>query len=607
MKKIGGFQITQMTLSGFKSFQEPTTLTFGPVTLVSGGNGRGKTSIADAIAFVVTGVPFFGKREIDRLHNESNSDLCVQMDFTDDTGTPHTLTRLRRRDRMTITYDGYEIRQLDLTDMFGERDIFLSVLNPLYFIEKLGESGKNLLERYLPTIPHEAILAQLSEDTREVLKNENILSPETYLKNRREEIRNLRENILYLTGQKDYASSQTKDQEHRTQELEQRYSDLKRELSSLEEKRFAGMDVAAMQERLTDLSARYEDLAGSNSPNENQVQAAALREKIAHRKAEEYQSKYLKPLAEVQAKLDELTARYKREANTYLHLVPGSACPTCHRPVTEENLSEVQAAIKNAAASIAAEGKQRKSEISELMELDAKAWETFECFRAEDLEKWEAEAAELEKKSQEAAGGAAGDAEQLHREIQSLTTELEYGALSQQEYDRMNECREELRQCEADLKAVHSLSQQEVPDFERQIQSAEEQVKDLERKVSEAILYISKRAEMTFSSLKMNRVAISLYDVVKSTGEVKDAFKFTFGGRSYDRLSLSEKIRAGMEVSELLKRLTGRNYPVFVDNMESVDDLANVRPTGQVIMARCVSGAELSVRPAFPQQSARAA
>ena len=53
-----------------------------------------------------------------------------------------------------------------------------------------------------------------------------------------------------------------------------------------------------------------------------------------------------------------------------------------------------------------------------------------------------------------------------------------------------------------------------------------------------------------------------------------------------------------MEVSELMKRLTGRNYPQFVDNMESVDDLRNVRPTGQVIMAKCVRGAELSVRPA---------
>ena len=102
----------------------------------------------------------------------------------------------------------------------------------------------------------------------------------------------------------------------------------------------------------------------------------------------------------------------------------------------------------------------------------------------------------------------------------------------------------------------------------------------------------------------MNRVEISLYDVVKSTGEQKAAFKFTYNGRRYDRLSLSEKIRAGMEVSELVKRLTGRNYPVFVDNMESVDDLANVRPTGQVIMAKCVHGAGLDVRPLRPISAA---
>ena len=78
------------------------------------------------------------------------------------------------------------------------------------------------------------------------------------------------------------------------------------------------------------------------------------------------------------------------------------------------------------------------------------------------------------------------------------------------------------------------------------------------------------------------------------------SFKFTYNGRRYDRLSLSEKVRAGMEVSELVKRLTGRNYPVFVDNMESIDDLENVRPTGQLLLAKCASKAALSVVPVRP-------
>ena len=41
LKKIEKFQITGMTVSGFKSFQEPTELSFGNPTVITGGNGRG--------------------------------------------------------------------------------------------------------------------------------------------------------------------------------------------------------------------------------------------------------------------------------------------------------------------------------------------------------------------------------------------------------------------------------------------------------------------------------------------------------------------------------------------------------------------------------------
>ncbi|MDR1131916.1 MAG: hypothetical protein LBL15_05815, partial [Oscillospiraceae bacterium] len=56
-----------------------------------------------------------------------------------------------------------------------------------------------------------------------------------------------------------------------------------------------------------------------------------------------------------------------------------------------------------------------------------------------------------------------------------------------------------------------------------------------------------------------------------------------------------EKIRAGLEISELMKRLAGRSYPVFIDNGESVPVIDNVRPTGQVLVSQVVRGAPLSV------------
>lgn len=602
MKKIKQFQITSLMLSGFKSYEEPTELVFGNLTVITGGNGRGKSSIADAIAFAVTGCPFFGERGIDRLHNENNPDVAIRMCFVDETGTLHELNRTRRKNRMTITYDGYEIRQLDLADLFGERDVFLSIFNPLYFIEELGEDGKKLLERYLPTIPHETVLSQLSEPVREHLKNETILSPEGSLKRCREEIRGLEERITYLRGQKDLAASQGESHEQAEQELTLQADLLRREIAELEQRQFSSMDVSAMQERLVELSGRYEEAARDERADTSKLreQLQLLREKIARREVEKYQSKFTEALAEASARVKDLGVRYQRENAAYKAFHAGMECPACHRSVTEQSLPGVQAALKKVLSELYAAGSEQRAQLIELQEMDKKAADTFAQFKEDDLGKWVAEATEMEQRCASLAEQASAETERLRAEIQTLTADLEYGNLSQSEYDHLGTCREELRQSEAKIAALQTMTAAQLPDFDREIAQANASIAEIKRKMANVIAYISKRAELTFSQLKMNRVEISLYDVVKSTGEVKDTFKFQYGGRRYDRLSLSEKIRAGMEVSELMKRLTGRNYPVFVDNMESVDDLANVRPTGQIIMAKCVSGAALQVKPVRP-------
>lgn len=602
MKKIEQFQITSISISGFKSYEKPTELIFGDPTVITGGNGRGKSSIADAIAFAVTGLPFFGERGLDRLHNEKNPDVAIQMRFVDENGIIHELTRIRQNNDMSIYYDGHTIRQLDLTDLFGERDVFLSILNPLYFIEELGTNGKNLLERYLPFIPQETILAQLPGAVQASLKDEVILSPDAYLKGRRAGIRELEERITYLSGQKDLAATQKKQHETMRVEISEGITALQNEIAALAEKQFAGLDTAEMQERLVELSQRYDEMARDERGDtvQQQKELRALREKIVRRQSEQYQSKFTEPLAEITAKVNDLGARYKREAVVYKAFHAGMDCPTCHRRVTEETLPEVQAALKKAISELYAAGTEQKRQLTELQELDKKARDTFDAFKKADLRKWTEDAAELERRCAEQSETGSQAAESLRREIQNLTAELEYGNLTQAEYDRLRECREQCRELESKLSALNEMASAQTPDFDREIREAQEAIGKIKRTMTNVILYVSKRAELTFSQLKMNRVEISLYDVVKSTGEVKDTFKFTYSGRLYDRLSLSEKIRAGMEVSELIKRLTGRNYPVFVDNMESVDDLANVRPTGQIIMAKCVSNAPLQVKPIKP-------
>ena len=43
MEKISGFQITRLSVSGFKCFREEQTFDFGPVSFVTGANHAGKT------------------------------------------------------------------------------------------------------------------------------------------------------------------------------------------------------------------------------------------------------------------------------------------------------------------------------------------------------------------------------------------------------------------------------------------------------------------------------------------------------------------------------------------------------------------------------------
>lgn len=282
MKKIEQFQITGMTIEGFKSYQVPTVLNFGPQTVITGGNGRGKTSIADAIAFAVTGQPFFGERGIDKLHNEVQPEIFVSLRFLDEKRRPHELTRTRHKNRMTIHYDDHEIRQMDLTDMFGERDVFLSIFNPLYFIEELGDESKNLLEMYLPMIPHETAVGQLSDSVRAALEGVEILSPDSFLKMKREEVRKLEERMIYLQGQKDQAGTQAEARKQAVASLTERYNQLDAELKVLSEKHFAGLDRAQMESRLAELTERYnEAVEKAGSTFEIDKQILSLQEKLA--------------------------------------------------------------------------------------------------------------------------------------------------------------------------------------------------------------------------------------------------------------------------------------------------------------------------------------
>ena len=596
MEKISAFQITSMRLSGFKSYAEDTELPFYDLTSITGGNGRGKSSIADAIAFAVTGLPFFGERGNDRLVSEQSDGLFIALRFVDDTGTEHELTRRWDKSHTDITYDAQPVKQSNLTEMFGEKDVFLSIFNPLYFIEELGDKGKDLLERHLPAIPKEAVMAQLSESVRDHLSGEEFLSPEGYLKRLREQTDEAKKSAIYLQGQLDQAQSLMMENTAKETALRKRLTELTEEQTALAQKQYDGIDVSALQSHMADLSAQYADLAGDRGSGGADARLLELTQKLGERRAAVYVPKYAEHIAAARERVKTLGAQYHEQASVFANIAGKRICPTCRRAVTEADLPKLKETYDQVVGGILAEGRTEQAKLDELLELEQKARETFEQFRADDVAKLESEI-EAVNAEQDTGDSAAEDMERLRNTIQELTTKLEYGNLDSDKYDRLKACADEIRQAEAELSALRNTAAPSPDELQAKLDKVNESAEVCKAKMKDAAQFIAKKTEMLAAMLRMNRVEISLYDVMKTTGEVKDTFKFTYNGRRYDRLSLSEKIRAGMELSELMKRLTGRNYPVFVDNMESVDDLANVRPTGQVLMARCVKNAELRLTP----------
>lgn len=475
--------------------------------------------------------------------------------------------------------------------------------------------------RCLPGIPHEQVLSQLNEPDRALIEGCSFLSAEAFAKQLRAELAQLERDAIYTRGQRDLAAKHMEAAAEQREQVRQRHAALTRRLRELEALRDTGFDGSGLKERLVDLYARYGELQREPPAEPENLDELTRRmgetlQALERRRAERYRSKFTQAIADAQAELDALRREAVRQKRLAAGLRPGLKCPVCRQMVTEDALPGLKAEFEGSLQALTKQGRGKIAQLQNLQELDGKARTVFQSFQQEDAGSLQAELDQLRQERQAALAAAKEEAErrrreleQLHSEIQNTELDLEHGMLSPEQA-------EELRRIEADLTALtarldlleesgegdaHNLSPED------RLAQIEAGAREKKRLLAAVTAYISKRVELSLSQLGMNRAAISLFEVVKSTGEVKDTFKFTYEGRPYVCLSGSEHIKAGLEVAELVKRLVGVNYPVFIDDAERVTAIDNVRPGGQVFLARVAKGVPLTVQARQAPASAQAA
>ena len=576
MNKINGFTITKLTLTGFKCFENTTSFELGDTTLITASNGQGKSSIADAIAFAFVGTPFFGEKSLNRLQNHHMQEMEVRVDFIDDTQKSHNLTRIRKHDTTSICYDGLTVRQSDLNIAFGGKDIFLSIFNPLYFINVLGDTGKNLLEKLLPVVKHEEVLAALSSYSQEILANQSLLSPETFIKNRRMELKKCNETLISYKGQKELLDYQQKE---RISKLEQ----LKAEIR----KYYAGLT---------------EEIANNNIEKEMQKMIEQIKEiekTIMQQNTKQYTSQYTKQIAEMEADLKVLYTEHSKLNTALKNTVVGYQCPVCAAVITEENVAAVKTDLQQRLSTLICEGKTAKNNLNTIKIQDNTAQKVFEKQKTAELEKENNKLIDLKLQLQETHISYELDNEENREKLSKIEMQIKEqqnyianGNWSQEQALRFAELEEKKKLCEAQIEALNNVQDY---DYTTLIVETEEKITQLKQLINEAIQYMAKRVELMLNGLKMSHTEIVLTEVIKTTGEIKDCFRFSYDGRDYKCLSLSEKVRAGLEVSMLLQKLSGRNYPIFVDNGESICSFGKVQPSGQVMISKVVNNQTLQV------------
>lgn len=260
--------------------------------------------------------------------------------------------------------------------------------------------------------------------------------------------------------------------------------------------------------------------------------------------------------------------------------------------VTAQNLPDVRSGMMAELQSIAAKGQELVEQKKGLDELDGKSEAAFEQFRGEDLKKLTEQLDEAEKQR-----AAVPNANDIRQQIELIEEQQRHGTLSEAEWSDLQALQAEVTGIEAQIQAVEEMAdEKQLKELTDRQKEENEQLLQYRNILTALAEYAAKRTELAVKDLQMPNVHIQLYDVVRTTGEVVDVFRFTYKQRDYRTLSLSEKILAGIEVAAMMRRITGIDCPICIDNTESIGAFNAVPMPSQTLLLRFTKGRPLTVQ-----------
>lgn len=230
-------KITYIKTKGFRKFKGEFETKLYDITTITGGNRKGKTNILYAIIWAFFGTNLTGDDKV-WLGNKKSDNCYVELGFIDNQGKEHTLIRYKNKYDNKMNYillDNRKVKPEDLQTFTNDKKLFLSILNPNYFINKKPVEQKKLLDDYLPKLDISIVYNKLEDSEKKYLEGipNNIME---YLKELNNNKKMYEDKIKNFQGKIEYAENIINEmvvEEKRIFEKEEELSLARQELSFL--------------------------------------------------------------------------------------------------------------------------------------------------------------------------------------------------------------------------------------------------------------------------------------------------------------------------------------------------------------------------------------
>lgn len=615
---------------GFRKFKGVFETKLYDTTAISGKNRSGKSNILYAIVNTLLGTNLSGD-EKSCLINKNVDSSYGELHFTDNQGISHILIRTKNRvgtKNNSILLDGKQITQNELINYYKDKKLFLSIINPLYFLSKKPAEQKELVDKYLSNTRPIEIFNGLSD-----LQKQNLLKryfkihvreiydkfseqelKELYISNKLQEITNKKFEELsqkeLFSSFKDvvlrdikyyYMLSPKEQEEFINTHLLNIFMDIAYDnLSNEEQKLLEGnpqdiptyiselnQDIKKAESYITSLNGKIDyaqNIADEKLPEakkfEKEVELSLAYQELdslsndKQIRDKEIQKQKVadleKEILNISTEITELAKTMKSGKQKYLAIKNGTdcLCPTCEQTIKDEAKEKTIANMRKNLT----DAFNRKNTL-EAKEKDLKFKLT------------------MEKCHYHALGGDTSI--DNTKKIANIKENIDKLELEKKEIEKFNN--------EISIKEKNIQNAKiDISNFNKQISIQNKYISDLKdaRKVAQKLYigYIEEKMKLAKHYLK--DVKVKFYSVLKTTGEIKDDFVITYKGNLLSNLSRSETIATALEFANMFNKIAKTNFPIFIDDMESCADydfIKSYASNSQLILSNVVKGSNLKI------------